>query len=203
MTRCILLLPFLFAIACESEDADDTASTAEGDTDTDTDSDADADTDADADADTDADTDAGVALEQYEGLATAGTSGYAGSEDLVYVDEKGAGAELCRVQYDVVHSGKPRSDCPDCDWAWDVVVSNTALVSESGVGCESGFGLDTATITALDGTTVGLGFNSDYYGHAAVLLRDDGSGWNAVAFATWDSHTQAFSYTWQAGYVKY
>ena len=119
------------------------------------------------------------------------------------MDEKGAGAELCRIQYDVDDSGKARGDCSNCEWAWDVVISNAALISESGVGCETGFGLGSAAISALDGTTLGLGYDADYYGHAAVLMRDDGSGWTAVAFATWDAHTQSFSYTWQTGYLKY
>ena len=199
---------------CEEADTD-TDSDADSDTDTDSDSDADsdADTDADsdADADSDSDTDTGsvttLALTGYSGQADAGYDGYSGTEDWYFIADEGAGDDICRIRYNVEHSAT-RTDCPssghsDCIWAWDVVVSGAAIVSESGIGCSGSFGLNAHTVSGLDGSTFGLGYNPDYYGHAAVMVRDMGKGWNVVSFATWNEVTEAFTYQWDQGFTEY
>jgi hypothetical protein len=193
-------------------DADtDTDTDADSDADTDADSDADADADADSDADADADSDADtdLALLGQSGAAVGGADGYSGTEDWYLVADEGSGVDICRIRYSL-EATAARPDCPDdghagCIWGWDVIRSGAAIVAESGVGCEDGLGLDAAAVDALNGTSLGIGFNPDYYGHAAVLLRDehDGHGWFVAAFATWDEKTEAFSYTWDQGLVEY
>ncbi len=198
-----LLLPALLALpACGDKDDTDSA---EGDTDTDTDSDTDSDSDADADTDTDADAD--LALQGYTGLAMAGYDGFEGDEDMYLIAEEGDGDDICRIRYHLKET-QERDDCPTqghspCIWSWDVTISEATIVSESGVGCEGAFGISSETVTELNGTSFGVGFNPDYYGHAAVMLRDAGKGWSVACFAIWDEDSGEFTYQWDQGYVEY
>jgi len=200
----LALLATTLLTACG--DKDDTAPV-EGDTDTDTDADTDADSDADADTDTDTDTDPALGLQGYSGQATAGHTGYEGSEDWYLIADEGDGDDICRIRYDLKDTD-PRPDCPDeghsgCIWAWDVTIAAAAIVSESGIGCEGAFGVTADTVSDLDGTSVGIGYNPDYYGHAAVMIRDQGDGWAVATFAVWDEGTGSFAYQWDQGYVEY
>ena len=196
----MLLSTLLLLPACG--DKDDTE-TPEGDTDTDADTDA----DADADADTDADADADLGLQGYSGQATAGLDGFEGSEDMYLIAEEGDGDDICRIRYELKDTDS-RPDCPDaghsgCLWAWEVSVSAAAIVAESGIGCAGAFGVTADSVSELDGTSFGLGYNPDYYGHAAVMVRDPGDGWFVASFAIWDEDTGSFTYQWDQGFVQY
>jgi hypothetical protein len=203
----LLCAGLLTLIACG--DKPDDTETPEGDTDTDTDADGDTDTDTDADADSDTDADADVALLGFSGQAVGGFDGYQGTEDWYFVAEEGDGEDICRIRYTLT-SGDARPDCPDnghagCIWAWDVTLSDSTIVAESGIGCEGALGVTADTVGDLDGTTMGFGFNPDYYGHAAVLIRDhgDGNGWFVATFASWDEDEGTFTYQWDQGWVEY
>jgi hypothetical protein len=176
--------------ACK-EEPDDTQDT-EGDTDT------------DADSDTDTDTDTGVpqSMVGYDGEATAGYDGYDGWEEHFKTADEGLGDDICRIRYELHAKGDPRTDCPNCIWAWDVELTGAAIAAESGEGCAGAFGITAKNVGDLDGTSIGIGFNPDYYGHAAVFLRDEGSGWAVADWAQWDEATGAFSYHWNQGLVE-
>jgi hypothetical protein len=161
---------------------------------------ADADTDTDADADADADTDTeptGTGLLQRVGTAVVGVD-YAGTEDLQILGEDGYGEPVCVVRYDVT-SVAVRSDCPACLFAFDVVLDNSAVVTDVDGAC-AGLGTDPA---ALDGTTTTRGFNADYAGHASVLMVDLGTGWQSASYGEYDEATGVFAYQWDDGFVAY
>ena len=200
----LILLASAFAIACG--DKDDTE-VPEGDTDTDTDTDSDTDADGDTDTDTDTDTDPKEALQGYSGQATAGYEGYDGVEEWYFVADEGDGEDICRIRYEL-KSGDARDDCPHnghsgCIWAWDVTIAGAEILAESDIGCEGSLGVTQESLADLNGTTWGFGFNPDYYGHAAVQLRDMGEGWFVSTFASWDEGDGTFTYQWDQGYVEY
>jgi len=170
-----------------------------GETDTDTDSDADSDTDADADADADSDADAdGVGLYGWSGAATVANA-YEGYEDTYFIGDYGMGDDVCRIRYDMNSSGAPRTDCAECDWAFDVDTSNSVV--QSGDGCDDmGF-----SPPDFDGYTYSYGYAPTYqYGSYTMndlLMYGYGSSWYAVAYATWSSPD--FSYDWPSSYYYY
>ncbi len=186
--------------ACgDKEDTD----TSEGDTDTDTDADTDSDTDSDTDTDTDTEP---LALLGYSGSATAGYDGYDGTEDWYLIADEGDGEDICRISYTLKNTDE-RLDCPDqghsgCIWAWDVTISEATIASESGEGCEGAFEITADTVADLNGSTFGIGYNPDYYGHAAVMLRDHGEGWSVATFAVWNEGSGSFTYQWDQGYIE-
>lgn len=136
------------------------------------------------------------------GTATADASSYDGTEEWYLISEDGKGEDVCRIRTTLTNVGAPRTDCADCLWAHDLVVSAPEIIAESGPGCAV-FGYDASTIGDLDGTTVSYGYIPEYYGHAQVLAVDDGTRWNVVTFAAWDDATSAFSYDWQDGIQEY
>ena len=178
----------LLLLACVGKSAD---SVQDSPTDTDTDSDSDTDTD---------DTSTGrLATEDRLGSGTVGADVYSGTETWSLVAEDGSGGtDLCRLSY-ALTSTAGRSDCSDCAWAYDLVVSATALVDEGSPGCAATLG-DPA---ALDGTTLAYGYAPSYFGHAQVLMAWDGAAWQAVTFGDMDDTTGAFSYDWEVGYRTY
>ncbi len=149
---------------------------------------------ADTDTDTDADTDAGnSALTGRLGESLVDTD-YLGTETLYFVADEGAGEDLCRVSYTMTSTGA-RTDCSDCEWAFDLVLSDP--VAETDVGC-SDLDVDPA---ALDGTTVSYGYTSEYVGHGKVLFVEQDAVWTAVSFATYEAPN--FDYDWESGFVEY
>ena len=118
MRLLAIVPPLLLAMACSPEPED----TSPGDTDTDADADADTDTDADADADTDTDTGDphGVGLTGHKGEVVVDPLSWLGVESWYFTADKGMGDDLCLVTWDST-STAVRSDCAQCDWAFDVV----------------------------------------------------------------------------------
>lgn len=136
------------------------------------------------------------------GMATADTTSYSGTEEWYLIADDGEGDDVCRIRTTLTNVGQPRTDCADCLWAYDLVVSAPEIVAESGPGCTV-FGYDATNINDLNGTMVSYGYNPDYYGHAQVLATFDGSEWRVVTFAAWDEATGALTYDWQDGIQDY
>ncbi len=200
----LIALPLL--IACGDKD-DTQAPEGDTDTDTDADTDTDSDTDADTDTDTDTDTDPVLGMVGYSGEAIGGYEGYEGFEEWFFVADEGDGDDICRIRYEVKDVG-PRDDCPagghsTCIWSWDLGIAAAEILAESGMGCDGAFGLTADTVADLNGTTFAIGYNPDYYGHAAVMYRDMGEGWFVADFAVWNESTGEFSYMWDQGYIEY
>lgn len=141
------------------------------------------------------------ALLAFEGSAMVDAGGYAGTEALVIEADEGAGAELCRVTYTLT-STAVREDCDLCDWAYDLVVSNPAVVTESGVGCGP-FGYSADDLAALDGSARSYGYVEEYIGHASMLMVHTGTLWEGISYATFFEETGDLSYGWDDAYVPY
>lgn len=136
------------------------------------------------------------------GAATANADGYVGTEDWYFIADRGEGEELCRVQLSLA-STAARADCADCAWAWDLEVTDAALLVEAAPGCTPTLGLDSADLSGLVGQTVSYGYAPDYFGHAQVLMVATGGAWAAATFATWDEDSGAFAYDWETGFYAY
>jgi hypothetical protein len=184
---------FLFAclvLAGCPQDDDDTA----GDDDISGDDDTAGDDDSTGDDD-------GNALYGYLGEALVHTGdSYDGHEDLYYIADSGAGADVCRVRVDLI-STAPRDDCADCEWAFAVTAFDPRVMAESSVGC-AGVGVDGDVMVGLTGER-GYGFAREYFGHTDVLMIDQGGIWTAVNFAVWSEATGELSYDWEVGYQGY
>jgi hypothetical protein len=141
------------------------------------------------------------ALLRYEGSARVDAGSYAGGETLVLEAGEGSGAELCRVSYTLTSTAL-RDDCAVCEWAFDLVLTDPVIVSESGVGCGP-FGYSAEDVAALDGLSRAYGYAEEYVGHASMLMAHDGSLWQGLSFATFVPETGDFSYGWDAAYVPY
>jgi len=144
----------------------------------------------------------GVGLYGWSGEATVSAgSSYAGFEDTYFVGDYGTGADICRIRYDM-DSTAVRSDCSDCDWAFDVETSNSAVEAESDPYC-SGLGF---TASDFDGYTYAYGYAPTYYYSSSytftdVLMYGYGSSWYAVAYSSWRS--PYFEYDWPSSYYYY
>ncbi len=198
---------------CPGDDDDDTVADDDDATADDDDATADDDdtTPADDDdatpTDDDDDTEERIGLSGKMGEAVAIGGAYTGTEDMYFIAEDGDGEDVCRIRYDVTSTAE-RSDCEIydwvCDWAFDMVVSNPAVVAESDVGCEGVFGLDEAGVAALAGTEFTRGYLPEYFGHTTVLLElqpDD--TWAPFCNATWDAGTGAVEYNWVDASLPY
>lgn len=166
-----------------------------GDTDTDTDL---------ADSDTDV-VDTDVPRSGAEGQSGTGTmdgGSYLGVEEWYFVGADGYGADICRIGYTLT-STDPRTDCADCSWAYDLVLSDAHVIDETDPGCEAVLAIDPVAVSDLDGKVVSYGYAPSYFGHAKMLMMDLGNGWTAVTFAAFDDTTGAFEYDWEAGYREY
>ena len=147
------------------------------------------------------DDDDGRALHGFAGEATViAEASFDGHEDLYYIADDGAGADICRVRV-ALTSTTPRDDCADCEWAFAVTAADPQVVTESAVGCD-GVGIDDAAIADLAGER-GYGFAREYFGHNDVLMVEQQGVWTAVNFALWVEATGALSYDWEVGYQPY
>ncbi len=180
--RSLLLLAVLGGLlGCPAGDDDDSAA---GDDDTSGDDDA-----------------APRAMLSFSGAAVIDPVSFAGVEELFIVDEEGAGDELCRVTYSLTSTGG-RADCAECDWAFDLEVSDAVIVSEGGAGCAT-FGYGADVVAALDGSTRAYGFAEEYIGHASTLMVYEGGMWQGQCFATFVEDSGDLSYSWDDAYLDY
>jgi hypothetical protein len=129
--------------------------------------------------------------------------GYSGTEELALVAEEGWGADVCRVGMSLTSTAS-RTDCDECAWAFDLVVSDAQVLTDDDPDCLHLLGLDLDDVSALDGATVSYGFQEEFIGHAAVLMTDRGSGlWEPLAYVVYDEETGEFTYDWEDGCVSY
>lgn len=140
----------------------------------------------------------GTGLLTWEGAASI-RDGWDGTETVTFRAELGLGDVLCELRYTVA-GADPREDCPSCAIAYEVILGAPDVTVADGCGAA---GYDAAAIAAIEGTTRGYGFATDYYGHASVLLVDEGGGWDAAAFADHDDTAGTLSYSWDHGYIDY
>jgi hypothetical protein len=128
---------------------------------------------------------------------------YEGYDEIYLIGDDGNGEEVCRVRV-AVTSTTSRTDCEDCDWAFDVVYGAAEVVTDVDSACEVALELDKTALAALEGTEMAYGYNPDYIGHAKVLMTyaEDGV-WTPAAYATYDELTGAFSYDREIAIVKY
>ena len=126
--------------------------------------------------------------------------GYVGTEDWVFIGDEGYGDVVCHVSYDVTATTS-RTDCGNCLWAWDVTISNVTSVVDT-EACAS-VALTDTDLAKLEGSTVSLGYDPDYVGHAQILMFLDGTEWKAVSYASWDETSSAFTYDWLVGLNAY
>jgi len=114
--------------------------------------------------------------------------GYVGTEVFTITDEDGA--VLCQAAM-ALRATAAREDCEDCEFAYDLVVSEVEVQVED--NCFDAL--------PSDGDTRGYGFVQEYLGHGdAFMVLVDGA-WTAVAFAVYEDG--AFSYDWDSGAVQY
>ncbi len=157
--RCFLYLAPLFLTACTIKSADS------GDTDTQLNGDSGVDTQADSGP-----CDTAVANVYHAGdwhtEDTADVPTFAsGQFGNVYYDA--SGAVICDEQGVWTNTGKtPPAGCPDCDWAFDLVISG---VTETGPECANLVG------SGIDGFDAAWGFSDVYkyqYGNTEIELTD-------------------------------
>ncbi len=143
-----------------------------------------------------------TAAEGRIGAATVVDSAYAGSETWYLVADSGSGATLCEIQLTLT-SAAARTDCTDCAWAFDLEISDAAVLTDEGGACAAVLGYDADTVADLNGSTVSYGYAPEYYGHAQVLMVESEAGWQAQSFAAHDEATGLFTYDWEIGYREY
>ncbi|MDP7115231.1 MAG: hypothetical protein QGH45_24865 [Myxococcota bacterium] len=176
---------------------DDTGDDDTGDDDTGDDDTGDDDT---GDDDT---TTTGTGLLGCSGTATAGPGIFAGSEDLYLVADKGAGEDVCRVQYDL-DTTADRDDCVDCDWAHDLERTSATALAWEHPDCATLLGLDSDDVSMLDGTAVSYGYIDEYFGHASVLSEYTANLiWEVVGFASYDVSGGTLVYDLEDGFIGY
>lgn len=180
-----LFLSLMFLTACGEKE--DTSVETETDTDTDTDSDTDTDTNITKEA-----------LEGRYGTATVELDSYLGEEEWFFIGEDDE--EFCRISYTLTSTGT-RTDCEDagyfCSWAFDLVISEAALINDN--GCAD-FGVP--DVSTLNGTTLSYGFIDDYFGHAATLMvGSPDTLFQPEAFGLWEE--PKFLYEWDVAYHEY
>ena len=134
----------------------------------------------------------------YDGSATATLTDFDGLEEWWFQGEDGA--DLCRVRGRLISTGV-RTDCGGCEWAFDLVQSETELVTEGDPGCADLAGVSDPT--QLDGRAVSYGYDADYFGHGKVLMVVIDGEWQASSFASWDEGTGAFLYSREDGTFLY
>ena len=191
--RCELLLALVLGLAvggCPTDDDDDAADDDTGDD------------DFSGDDDTTGDDDTGgTALYGFLGESEVDpAAGYDGHEDLYFIADSGAGADVCRVRVSLTSTAE-RDDCTDCEWAFDLLGADPVVVAESSVGC-AGVGYDGAAIDALAGARA-YGFAREYFGHNDVLMVEQEGIWTAVNFADWNEGSGVLTYDWEVGYQSY
>jgi len=131
-----------------------------------------------------------VGLRHFTGLATI-DGAYTGWEAFAFTSEQGQGQDLCQIRYQMVDTA-PRSDCPDCLWAFDLASSAAGIEEESGAGCV-GLGVTTDT---FEGLHYSYGYAEVSGGYEQVLMYQVGDyGWYPVCYATWDE--PRFQYDWE------
>ncbi|RME21634.1 MAG: hypothetical protein D6798_17635 [Deltaproteobacteria bacterium] len=141
----------------------------------------------------------GTGLLTFAGTATVTETTYSGSETLQFKGDEGDGEVLCEITIGLESIGT-RSDCGNCDWAFDLRV--TAADINTDVACDA-IGYDKATLESLVGSTRGYGYDPEYFGHAPTLMVLEGKTWNPVAYASYDPGTHAFEYDGVDGTYPY
>ncbi len=161
----------------------------------------DKDTDTGEETDTDTDTDADLGTLEFSGTAVVHDS-YMGTEVLAFLADEGRGDVICQLSYPL-EGAALRSDCDECDWAFDVTAGTVEVQTDVDGACDA-IGWGKAARAALTGTARGYGYVAEYFGHAPVLMRyDDASGWNPVSYAAYDEKSGAFDYSWQDATLPY
>jgi len=192
--RNLMWIAVAVTIACNGKD---TTPTGETDTDTDTDSDTDSDTDTDTDSDTDTDTDTDTTGLGYVNQTRRGTAvvngSYDGSETLVVEDDY---VVVCEVTYDL-DSVVDRTDCAACVWAYDVVLANTTVVTDTNGACLAALGVDAATAASWDGQQRAYGYDPEFQGHAEVMWSTLYGSWDVIGYADWDPAANTIVYDFE------
>jgi hypothetical protein len=146
-----------------------------------------------------------IAYRSYTGTATAGLTSFDGEELWLVVTEDDSEV-LCTITSRLTATA-PRDDCTPagatCDWAHDLVRSESRVDVDIDGTCLAVFGVDADSLDALDGTPEAYGYGL-LAGHADVLLTDpdDGYGWRPIGFAFWDPTTDAFRWSTTVGVVE-
>ena len=143
-----------------------------------------------------------IGLSGRIGTAIVDDKGFRGTEDLYFVADYGEGEDICRIRYTLTTIGS-RTDCDECEWAYDLQLSGPELISEVEPGCLSTVGIDSTSIDVLDAQIVSYGYNPDYFGHIAVLFVEQDGVWGPVDHGAWDRDDGSFVYDWQDGYEAY
>ena len=129
--------------------------------------------------------------------------GYVGTEEIALVGEEGWGEDVCRIGFRLTSTAE-RTDCAECDWAFDLEVSGAVVLADELSDCLRLMALDVDEVSELDGTTVSYGFQAEFIGHASLLMTDPGTGvWEPLAYVVYDEETGDFSYDWESGCVSY
>ncbi len=142
--------------------------------------------------------DRGLFYAGYTGQASVTTgpgAAYHGFEDAYFI---GTGPDLYCVVTTDADSTARRTDCGECDWAFDVAFTN-ATITES-LGC------DLIDVDPSDyNTTYSYGYQADFYvegyGYYETLNFYFTGTWYAVALASFSGGT--FTYDWPGRYYYY
>jgi hypothetical protein len=126
-------------------------------------------------------------LAGWSGLADVVQGVSLEGEGDLYYEHMMSGADYCRVAHDL-QSVRVRSDCADCDWAFEVELTNTE--TPDGPGCVDALGASFDP-SSMDGSTLSIGFAATWtYGR--TTFYDVGfyyfefySEWIASSYAHW------------------
>lgn len=136
------------------------------------------------------------------GSAMVTDAGFEGTEDLYFIADYGQGEDICRIRYTLTTIG-PRTDCAECEWAYDLLLSGPELIAEMEPGCLATVGVEGSDVGVLDNQVVSYGYNPDYFGHISVLFVLQDGVWGPVDHGAWDQNKGTFVYDWQSGYQSF
>ncbi|MCB9779686.1 MAG: hypothetical protein H6742_14065 [Alphaproteobacteria bacterium] len=201
MTRPLgLLAAAALLVGCGDKDDDDSGAAATDSGTSDTDSSA-TDTDTDADTDTDGTVER-LGVVEHEGSAVVADGDYSGTETVSFIGDDGDGDVLCSYQLTLVDSA-PRSDCDNCEWAFDLEITAASVVAETGPGCSETVGMNADGIAGLVGTTISYGYDPEFFSHAAVIMGFLDGEWKQLDYALFDEETDTFTYDWHSESLSY
>jgi hypothetical protein len=134
-------------------------------------------------------------------------------EEFYLLGDEGFGEELCVVRFNVTGVGDAPDGCDEfagqqdeCLWTHLVEYTDAEVVLNTDGACEtSELGLDSAAISALEGSQAAYGYVFEYQGHDSVLLIYDADNdvWEAGASAGWNEATGVLQFDRRDGFCRY
>jgi hypothetical protein len=146
----------------------------------------------------------GTGLTGHQGEAAVDPAGsWVGMESWYFTANEGLGDPICLIAYDTTSTGV-RTDCSECEWAFDLAWSHPRVDADEPPGCETLLGATSQVIASLDGAVASYGYTGRYFGHAEMIMAWTAEwGWAPLAWASYDEETGVLTYDQQEGYADY